>query len=237
MESRPTMRCCRMLGVVNGRADFETVRSVGWTESALPETRRLCVREPACVSAAETAGVVVDGGGVNEASHAACCLEWHLARCSAEVGTPPGLGGGALDAAALCALDAPAVEALLGRLLEHEEQLRLSAAVQAVYSAVGETEAGLSLFTAALQRHVAAAAGFSPPELGVQLIRSAAHLAPDAARAAHYVRHNRCFAGSLTAGDAAPDVTLACLAGGASISLLDALPARGPTLLLAASFT
>ena len=220
---------CRMLGVVNGRFDFEPISSVRW------EDGRLVVGAPAFFSC-EADGDVAGCGAVCAADdeYPAICLEKHLTRLTHAIEAPL---PSTIDTARLCALDVAAVRSLLARLVAAEEALRLAPCVQAVYSLLGEGEGGLNLWTAVLQTHIARAHGFSPPSLGVQLLRSAATLAPDVAQAAHYVRFNRCRSGTLSSGCALPDVILARLSDGGAVSLLDSLPAAGPTFLLAASFT
>lgn len=226
---RYEMMACRMLGVVNGRFDFEPISSVRW------EDGRLVVGAPAFFSC-EADGDAAGCGAVCAADdeYPAICLEKHLTRLTHAIEAPL---PSTIDTARLCALDVAAVRSLLARLVAAEEALRLAPCVQAVYSLLGEGEGGLNLWTAVLQTHIARAHGFSPPSLGVQLLRSAATLAPDVAQAAHYVRFNRCRSGTLSSGCALPDVILARLSDGGAVSLLDSLPAAGPTFLLAASFT
>lgn len=145
--------------------------------------------------------------------------------------------GGPLDAAALQVLAEEEVRALLESILKREDALRLHPKVQAAYTLLGETETALSSLTAAVQARVGREHGLAPPSLASQLLRSATTLVPDLAISiSHYVKYNRASAGTLQPGDAAPDVTLATL-DGAPASLLASLPATGPTLLLAASYT
>lgn len=73
----------------------------------------------------------------------------------------------------------------------------------------------MSNFTTMLQAHVAWEFKVDQ-RVGIELIRSASSLFPEVAKIAHYVRHNRCFQGSLKPGDVAPDVPLFSLDGNKS---------------------
>jgi len=137
----------------------------------------------------------------------------------------------------LQALSEGQVRSLLESLLTREDALRLHPKVQAAYTVLGETESDLYSLSASVQARVVREHGLEPPNLAGQLLRSAATLAPDLATAiSHYVKFNRAATGTLHRGDNAPDVTLATL-DGEPASLLASLPVRGPTLLLAASYT
>ena len=112
-----------------------------------------------------------------------------------------------LNRTSLEQLDVDEAEQLLAKMLRRENALRLHPSVQAEYGRMGEDEFEMTRFTTALQAHVSREFNVDPA-VGIELIRSATTLFPETAQLAHYVRHNRCVAGSLCVGDEAPDVLL-----------------------------
>jgi len=77
------------------------------------------------------------------------------------------------------------------------------------------------------------------PKVGVELIRSAVSLFPEDEELKsipHYVRHNRCKAGNITAGIAPPDCDVVGL-NGEPQRLSNILAKDGPVILLGASHT
>jgi hypothetical protein len=216
--------CCRMLGTVNGRADFQKICAFEhgtcgggfhWTASEDPPVRP-----------SDLASLSIPFSFESVAPR--------LPAISADRRF-------LIDAATLEAMPSEEVRALVEALLRREDELRLHPKVQAAYTLIGESEEELSRFTTALQAHVASEMGVDAP-LGIDLIRSASVLFPDVAQIAHYVRHNRCFAGTLRVGDNAPDVELATIDGARS-TLWDSIDAaaRGqperPVLIVGASYT
>jgi hypothetical protein len=216
--------CCRMLGIVNGRADFQKICAFEhgacgggfqWTASEHPPVRP-----------SDLASLSIPFSFESVAPR--------LPAISAD-------GRVLIDAAALEAMPEEEVRALVGALLRREDELRLHPKVQAAYTLIGESEEELSRFTTALQAHVASEIGVDAP-LGIDLMRSASVLFPDIAQIAHYVRHNRCVAGALRVGDSAPDVELVRMDGARSTlwNSIDSA-ARGqperPVLIVGASYT
>ena len=130
-------------------------------------------------------------------------------------------------------------------MLRREQELRLSAETQAAYSAVGERPDAWLAVTAALQLRVAAEAGFTAPEdaaAAVAYLRAAqVTFAGDAEVLSIplYVRFNRCRAGALAPGAAAPDAPLLRPDGArrCSVHALHAELGRMPLLLLGGSYT
>jgi len=107
-----------------------------------------------------------------------------------------------------------------------------------VYRRIGDCEQSLSAFTEELQIQVCREFGLDP-NVGVELIRSAVSLFPDDVEIRsipHYVRHNRCFEGTLRAGDQPPNCRVAQL-DGTQCDLLSLIDVTRPTVLLAASHT
>ena len=265
--SRPQMmQCCRMLGVVNGRCDFTPLTPVRWSSEAAgakhavppsapsspdaPEEQRTatcCATSPRHLVLGAPAHVLGDAGKGD--GDAARWTRWLSSRLPPELYArllttlaPPPLSPlplsptPLLGIAALSQMREAEVRSLLASMLRCENALRLDATTQQAYTALGESETHLSLLTAAVQRAVALQHGVEA-EVGVQLLRSAATLTPDLAQEhCHWVRFNRAMAGALKAGDAAPDVALASLTGSPT-RLSEHLPAAGPCLLLAASYT
>jgi hypothetical protein len=132
-------------------------------------------------------------------------------------------------------------------MLRREEAQRLCAATQAAYGAARGADAWLAV-TEALQRRVAAEAGFATPaavDAAVAYLRCAqSTFAGDAEvlSVPLYVRFNRCRAGTLAPGDAAPDAPLLRADGRTPCSvhaLHAALTAGGarPLLLVGGSYT
>ena len=132
-------------------------------------------------------------------------------------------------------------------MLRREEELRLSADTQAAYAAAGGP-AGWLAITEALQRRVAAEAGFSTPadvDAAVAYVRAAQRTFAGDAEVLSiplYIRHNRCRAGVLAPGMEAPDAPLLLPDGvtRSSVRELHAAAAGGarlPLLLLAGSYT
>ena len=182
---------CRMLGTVNGRENFEKIRSVTISESGehlvcvFPESRHLDFRIP-----------FFQFGGL-ETKHQPTAKERAKER---------------VDRDSLESLQIEDAKQLLMAMLQREDELRLHPRVQSKIGAIGENEEEMSRFTTALQGHVASEFNVDPI-VGIELLHSASTLFPDIAQIAHYVRHNRCFEGCLRVGDTAPDVALTTLAG------------------------
>ena len=133
-------------------------------------------------------------------------------------------------------------------MLRREEQLRLCPATQAALAAEPET-AGMLAVIEALQRRVAEEAGFSTAadiDAAVAYIRAAQHnFAGDeeVLSIPLYIRNNRCRAGVLAPGMAAPDAPLLQPDGvtRCSVHALHAAAcggeARLPLLLVGGSYT
>eukprot|EP00658_Telonema_sp_P-2_P041417 TRINITY_DN29617_c0_g1_i1.p2 TRINITY_DN29617_c0_g1~~TRINITY_DN29617_c0_g1_i1.p2 ORF type:complete len:209 (-),score=67.01 TRINITY_DN29617_c0_g1_i1:784-1410(-) len=135
-------------------------------------------------------------------------------------------------------LTKPQIRAILVDLLRREDELRLAPAVQQVYRAIGDDETELSNFTAKIQ-HAVCDEFCIEPSVGSELIRSAMSLFPgddELRNIPHYVRHNRCFEGTLTEGDTPPDCKVVGL-DGKQQQLRSLLRPTGPVVLLAASHT
>jgi hypothetical protein len=216
--------CCRMLGTVNGRADFQKICS--FEQRACGGGFQWTASDHSPVRPSDLASLSISFSFESIAPSAQAV--------AADRRVP-------IDAAALEAMPSEEVRALVEALLRREDALRLHPKVQAAYTLIGESEEELSRFTTALQAHVASELCVDAP-LGIDLIRSASVLFPDVAQIAHYVRHNRCFAGTLRVGDSAPDVELVRLDGVRSTlwNSIDSA-ARGqperPVLIVGASYT
>ena len=130
-------------------------------------------------------------------------------------------------------------------MLRREQALRLSAETQAAYAAVGERPDAWLALTAALQLRVAAEEGFTSPDAAaaaVAFLRSAQRTFAGDAEVLSiplYVRFNRCRAGTLAPGMAAPDAALLRPDGvrGCSVHALHAELGPRPLLLLGGSYT
>eukprot|EP01121_Diplochlamys_sp_Union-15-3_P021666 TRINITY_DN8891_c0_g1_i2.p1 TRINITY_DN8891_c0_g1~~TRINITY_DN8891_c0_g1_i2.p1 ORF type:complete len:366 (+),score=40.92 TRINITY_DN8891_c0_g1_i2:98-1195(+) len=112
----------------------------------------------------------------------------------------------------------PSVE-VMKQILKREDELRLSAEVQALFSDPGNDTVHVA---AIVQERVAKEFGFQNVEEAVSIIRSVPALYPDHPelhRIPHYQKYNRSKRGSLNVGDTIPDVPLSFL-DGAPISLL-----------------
>jgi hypothetical protein len=137
-------------------------------------------------------------------------------------------------------------------MLRREDALRLCAATQAAY-AVAAGPAGWLTVTDALQRRVAEEEGFRTCDGGVDdavaYIRGAQRAFAGDAEVLSiplYVRFNRCRAGALAPGDAAPDAPLLLADGRTRCSVLALHAAlcgdggaqpRAPLLLVGGSYT
>lgn len=118
-------------------------------------------------------------------------------------------------------LAATFIETLV-KMLQREEQLRLSSSVQLL---LNEHQENAEYVYHALQRQVALEHGFKDLEMGVQAMRSACSLFPDEPRlrtTSLYVRHNRSRDGTLAVGQEVPDVPLYSLPCGSSTELVAA---------------
>lgn len=128
-------------------------------------------------------------------------------------------------------------------MLRRDDELRLSAEVQALYRKKPESGRHKTRVTVNLQRSLVAEFGFATaPEVGVDLLRSATCLFGGDAEvmaAAHYLRHNIVRDCPFSAGDALPAVPLHLHDSEGSTDLHSLLrnDAGLPTVLLAGSHT
>jgi hypothetical protein len=187
------LRLVRMMAVVNGRENFEKIRSVRKSESG----NHLVCAFPS---------------GSNGVASFTSDYPFDFGSIKTKYRTFGKHQGERINQDVLETLDVEDVRQLLVNMLKFEESLRLHPQIQAVYGSMGENEAEMCRFTDALQAHVAQTFDFDA-QVGIHLIRSASTLFPETAKLAHYVRHNRCFEGSLKIGDEAPDVSLLTLSG------------------------
>ena len=124
----------------------------------------------------------------------------------------------------------------LRSLLEEENEMRVSAKQQALYAAAeasDDPEAGWMEETEAMQRRLLRGRGV-PPVMEAQALRAlwaAPYTFPKLAAIPLYHRFQRARPGSLSVGDAAPDVALLSLDGGAT-SLVAALRQLAPLPVL-----
>ena len=170
IEERDDERmCCRMLGTVNGRADFQKICS--FEQRACGGGFQWTASEHSPVRPSDLASLSIPFSFESIAPNA---------QAAAAGRRVP------IDAAALEAMPSEEVRALVEALLRREDALRLHPKVQAAYTLIGESEEELSRFTTALQAHVASELCVDAP-LGIDLIRSASVLFPDVAQIAHYV--------------------------------------------------
>ena len=188
------MFVCRMLGVVNGRTNFERICSVKLSESG-----DKLVLDASLQSSTPTTP--------NQASP-----PFIIPINFKEIHTPhmPSAEDKAehfIDALSLQKLPVDYAEHLVAAMLWRENEMRLHSKVQAAFAIIGEDEEEMSRFTIALQAHVSSEFNVDPA-VGIELIHSASTLFPETAKLAHYVRHNRCFQGSLRVGDQAPDISI-----------------------------
>jgi len=183
-------RMIRMLGTVNGRENFHKISSVQFNESgenlvcSFPQSKTFPSNSSFCFDGLETSYMPTANDVAEQR----------------------------VDREVLQNLPVEDVRQLLAAMLQRENELRLHPDVQSEFGRIGEDECELSRFVAELQAHVASEFNVDA-NVGIELIRSASTLFPEIAQLAHYVRHNRCFEGSLRVGDKAPDVKLCTLAG------------------------
>jgi hypothetical protein len=216
-----------MLGTVNGRKNFDKICSVQLSESC---DHLICTFPESDIST----------GALFNISFNFENLETQF------MPTEKDKSEKLVDQPLLQKLPVESAERLLAAMLRRENELRLHPRVQAAYALIGEDEAEMSSFTTALQAHVAAEFNVDPV-VGIELIRSASTLFPETANLAHYVRYNRCFEGSLSVGDEAPDVNLSTLTGEATTlwtevnerrhSRLCDADGEKPVVILGASYT
>lgn len=135
-------------------------------------------------------------------------------------------------------LTKPEIREILIDMLRREEELRLCPEVQLNFGKIGEAHEDFNSFVTMLQEHVSLEFKVDP-KVGVELIRSAVSLFPEDEElksVPHYVRHNRCKAGNITAGNPPPDCDVVDLDGNAQ-RLSDLLAKDRPVVLLGASHT
>lgn len=223
MDHAPQVMVCRMLGTVNGRRNFEQIRSIRLSESG---DYLVCGSSESEILIEPSMAFTFDG------------LETPSMTSTEEKALQ------FVDSTSLQSKRVEDVEQLLAAMLRRENELRLHPQVQEVYGNIGDDEEEMSRFTTALQAHVASEFNVDTI-VGIELIRSASSLFPEAAKLAHYVRHNRSFTGSLSVGDEAPDVSLSTLTG-ETTKLWKEIDARRsqdgftnetPVVILGASFT
>ena len=124
----------------------------------------------------------------------------------------------------------------LRSLLEEENKTRLSDGQQALYAeaeASADPEHSWMEETDAMQRRLLRSRGIRPLEeaQALRAMRAAPYTFPELAAIPLYHRFQRARPGSLAVGDAAPDVALLTLGGGAT-SLVEALRLVGPVPVL-----
>lgn len=227
LRERPrTFGICRMLGTVNGRECFRKISSVHFSESgsslicSFPTSETHSHEYPFNFDCINTRNVST----VNSTEP---CVN----RASLEV-----------NRASLEDMSVDDARKLMAAMLQRENELRLHPHVQSEFGRIGENEKEMSSFVDALQAHVASEFNVDP-NVGINLIRSASTLFPETAKLAHYVRFNRCFEGSLSVGDTAPDVDLSTLAGEPStlwteLNLYQTSSGKTkPVLIVGASYT
>lgn len=127
-------------------------------------------------------------------------------------------------------------------MLKRDDELRLSAATQRLYSRCGEATDQKVRITEAVQRQVAREFGFAPNIAeGLEVMRCATAMFPDDAEvrnSAHYLRHNIHTPCPIAIGDVIPDIHVCHQSNGESHSLHSLCSSfNGPTLLLAGSIT
>jgi len=215
----------RMLGTVNGRNNFEKIKTIQMNEAS---NRLMCVFPDESMN---TQFFDVDFPFATVTTE-------NMPRNHDRLIEP-------VDRNLLETLDPDEVNKLLASMLKRENSLRLHPRVQTVLGSIGEDEQEMSLFTTALQAHVATEFNVDPA-VGIELIRSASTLFPETAQLAHYVRHNRSFEGDLRVGMDAPDVKLFTMKGEPT-TLWTAIDKRRcfggvsdalkPVVILAASYT
>lgn len=133
----------------------------------------------------------------------------------------------------------PQIRTILRDLLRREDELRLSAGVQACFAQIGEAHELFNDYVTMLQAHTCREFSVSP-EVGVELIRSAVSLFPDDTelhQIPHYVRHNRCKRGHLNDGDPIADCKVLSQDGTQELRLVDLLRKDCPVVLMGASHT
>jgi hypothetical protein len=190
----PRMMICRMLGKVNGRENFQKIRSI-----QMNKTKDLVVCVFPKSKEDEILSLVVDFpfGSITN-NHIPIADDRYETR---------------VDRSYLETLGIEDVKRLLSAMLKREDSMRLHPTVQSELGDIGENEQKMSEFTTALQAHVATEFNVDPV-VGIELIRSATTLFPEMAnKYSHYVRHNRCFQGDLKVGNDAPDVSLLTIDG------------------------
>ena len=100
--------------------------------------------------------------------------------------------------------------ALVRAMLLRESSLRKTDLVQRMY-----VERGVIPVTAEVQRHVAREFGFSDPDVGMEIMRTAEALFPDAdmRNASHWRKYNRASQGTMAVGDNVAHIPLLTLDG------------------------
>lgn len=135
-----------------------------------------------------------------------------------------------------------ALRELTIKMLKRDDELRLGAATQRLYSRCGEMTDQKVRITEAVQRRVAREFGFETNIAeGLEVMRCATAMFPDDAEvrnSAHYLRHNIHSPCPIAVGEVIPDIHVRQQSNGESLSL-HALCSSfdGPTLLLAGSIT
>lgn len=190
----------RMLGTVNGRNNFDKIRSVQKSQDG--DDRLVCTFNESDVNAKYSE---------HESGYFSIPFKFEGLQTD-HMPPPQNKKLKRIDRASLGNYSLEDVEQRLAAILQRENALRLHPRVQAAYGAIGENEEEMSTFTTALQAHVATEFNVDAA-VGVELIRSASTLFPETAKLVHYVRYNRCSKGSLSVGDVSPDVKLSTLAG------------------------
>lgn len=129
-------------------------------------------------------------------------------------------------------------------MLGRDDELRLSAPVQARYAAVGDSSEAKARITHAVQLQVVREAGFAgrgAEREGLELLRSALALFPGDAEivaAAFYLRNNTHVRCPLPIGSCAPlGLRLACAASERTLSLNELVSRADLTILCAGSGT
>lgn len=127
-------------------------------------------------------------------------------------------------------------------MLKRDDELRLGAATQRLYSRCDEATDEKVKITEAVQRQVAREFGFAANMAeGLEVMRCATAMFPDDAEvrnSAHYLRHNIHTPCPIALGSVIPDIHIRLQSNGEAHSL-HALCTKfnGPTLLLAGSIT
>lgn len=221
VQPRSGFGMVRMLGVVNGRDGFEKISSL----------KKTCTQ------------LTCTGTSESEAQHFTICKSsenlFSLASKACPSRPDMKIDLEWIDSSKLETMQIEGVKNRLEMMLKYEDEMRLHPLVQDEYGRIGEDEQQMVTFTTELQAFVSKEC-HTEASVGIDLMRSASSLFPDIAQISHYVRHNRCFRGSLEVGDQAPDVAL-CDMNGKETSLWTALDSKAnlnnPTLIVAASYT